>query len=146
MSAARVALLTVLVGALVVTTSALWSQTGATAPSAPGHRPYQILSGQVSGDFEAVYVLDNETRRLAVLKYDRPKDQLVPIAGRDLQKDFAGKEPGEFSMTTVQLRSNLGLLYVTDYTAHRAIAYKVDLIAGTILPNTPLDLDALFKP
>ncbi len=109
-------------------------------------RPYQVLSGQVATtDYEVLYVLDNDSRRLAVLKYDQVKRQLIPIAGRNLTKDFGSEEPGLYSMVTTQLTGQTGLLYVTDCGAHRAIVYRIDLTNNTVTPQQPLDLTKIFS-
>ena len=108
-------------------------------------RPYQVLSGQVaSTNFEVVYVLDNESRRLAVLKYDWSSKQLLPIAGRNLPQDFQSDQSGGYSMVTTQLGDTSGLLYVTDYATHRAIVYQVDLGNNRVTPQQPVDLKKLF--
>src|SRR5664280_2433929 len=119
--------------------------------SAPGENkpvtaicPFQVLSGQVNRDFDIVYVLDPAKGRLAVLKFEVTKDSLVPVAGRELTKDFGAKELGRYSMTTVPLSRILGLLYVTDQLTHKVIAYKVDIIQNTITPMTPIDLNTVF--
>lgn len=109
-------------------------------------RPYQVLSGQVTTEFEVIYVLDNETKRLAVLKYDMSKGVLVPIAGRFLVKDFnSGHEGGGYSMVTTQLTNQRGLLYVTDYASRRALVYQVNIAANTVVPQQPIELRNLFR-
>ena len=95
--------------------------------------------------FEVVYVLDNESRRLAVLKYDWNTKQLLPIAGRNLSQDFQSDESGGYSMVTTQLGNSSGLLYVTDYATHRAIVYQVDLANNKVTPQQPVDLKKLFS-
>jgi hypothetical protein len=110
-------------------------------------RPYQVLSGQTATtNFEVIYVLDNDAKKLAVLEYDVMKKQLVPIAGRYLVKDFnSSEEGGPFSMVTTQLTNNTGLLYVTDAATHRALVYQVDLNNNKVTPQQPIDLKKLFN-
>jgi hypothetical protein len=131
---------------LAVVAAIVLAEAGAAGEnrSTMGTPPYQVLSGQIVGGFEALYVLDTAKGRLAVLKFEVTKDSLVPVAGRELAKDFGTKGPGSYSMTTVQLTSIRGLLYVTDQFAHKAIAYKVDIIQNTITPMTPIDLNTIF--
>lgn len=137
-----------LVSIVIVATTAAALRGQLTTPqpqkTVPAMKPYQVISGQVGNNFQVLYVLDNDTKQLAVLKYDGVKDQLVAVVGRNLAEDFGGGNSGTFSMTTVQISNSTGLLYVTDYAAHKAIAYKVELIKGTVTPNTPVDLKALF--
>ena len=104
-----------------------------------------MLSGQVSTDYEVIYVLDNENKRLAALKYDRQNRSLPPIAGRKLSEDFGSNESGGYSMVTTQITGKRGLLYVTDYAARRALVYEVDLTNNTVTPQQPVDLKKLFS-
>jgi hypothetical protein len=131
---------------LAVLAAVVLAESGSPAESKPAAEscPYQVLSGQVNRDFDVVYVLDPAKGHLAVLKFEVTKDSLVPIAGRELTKDFGAKELGRYSMTTVQVSRILGLLYVTDQLTHKAIAYKVDIIQNTITPMTPIDLNTVF--
>jgi hypothetical protein len=110
-------------------------------------RPYQVLSGQTATtDYEVIYVLDNDAKKLAVLEYDGMKKLLVPIAGRYLAKDFdSGSDGGPYSMVTTQLTGQSGLLYVTDAATHKAIVYKVSLTDNTVTPQQPIDLRKLFN-
>jgi hypothetical protein len=131
---------------LAVLAAVVLAESGASGENKPAAEfcPYQVLSGQVNRDFDVVYVLDPAKGRLAVLKFEVTKDSLVPVAARELTKDFGAKEPGRYSMTTVPVSRILGLLYVTDQLTHKAIAYKVDIIQNTITPMTPIDLNAVF--
>jgi hypothetical protein len=136
---------TTTIGLAVLAAIAL-AQAGAPGENrAMGTLPYQVVSGQIVGGFEVLYVLDTAKGRLAVLKFEVTKDSLVPVAGRELAKDFGTKGPGIYSMTTVQLTNIRGLLYITDQFAHKAIAYKVDIIQNTITPMTPIDLNTVFS-
>lgn len=110
-------------------------------------RPYQVLSGQAgSTDYEVIFVLDNEGKKLAVLKYDFGKKALTPMAGRFLDKDFGGSDAsGPYSMVTTQVSSASGILYVTDAATHRAIVYFVDLPNNRVVPQQSLELKKLFN-
>lgn len=137
--------LLVVVGVVV---AAAWGQMSSTdaykAVSTPGS--YQVIAGELaSTNFELIYVLDNESRRLAVLKYDQSKRQLVPLAGRNLPKDFGSDQGGGYSMVAGQLSGSMGLLYVTDHGARRAIVYTIDAINNKIVPQPAIDLKALFS-
>ncbi|RPI61679.1 MAG: hypothetical protein EHM48_05240 [Planctomycetaceae bacterium] len=137
--------LTAVLGLLV---AAAWGQltTQDVRKIAQTLRPYQILNGQVSaGNYEIIYILDGEAQKLAALKYDPMKRQLVAIASRDLAKDFNSKESGGFSMISTQLSNQTGLLYITDYATHKAISYNVDLNNNTITPQQPFDMDVMFR-
>ena len=49
---------------------------------------YVVITGQIGSDWDAVYILDLPTRRLAALKFDKTSNRLVRIAGKDLKRDF----------------------------------------------------------
>ena len=53
-----------------------------------GASNYQILAGQLEADYDAVYVIDMDTRRMAAWKLDRGTKRLTPFQGRDLNNDF----------------------------------------------------------
>lgn len=111
-------------------------------------RPYQVLNGQTATtDFEVIYVLDNESKKLAVLRYDSVKQQLLPIAGRYLATDFGSESVGPFTMVSTQLSGRTGLLYVVDASTRRAIVYQVDVNQNknTITPQQPTELRKLFN-
>jgi hypothetical protein len=78
------------------------------------------------------------------MKFELTKSSLVLVAARELAKDFGTKDPGNYSMTIVPQSLNPAMLYVTDQSAHKAIAYKVDIFANTMVPMTPVDLNAAF--
>lgn len=147
MKVRRIVSVVALSAVLSVTVAIAWGQitTQDVQKIALTLRPYQVISGQVaSTDYEVIYVLDNDTRKLAVLKYDWNKGQLVPIAGRYLAKDFGSDDSGGYSMVSTQLTGKAGLLYVTDFAAHKAIVYQVDLTNNTVNPQQPVDLNHLF--
>lgn len=148
MSTQKIAVALAVVAVVTVAAVSVWadltSQDVKTIVSSL--RPYQVLSGQVATEFEVIYVLDNETKRLAVLKYDMSKGVLVPIAGRFLVKDFnSGPDGGGYSMVTTQLTNQRGLLYVTDYASRRALVYQVNIAANTVVPQQPIELRNLFR-
>jgi hypothetical protein len=147
MKAKNMVLLMALTAGVTLTATVLWGQltTQEVRKMAIDLRPYQVVAGQVAAStFEVVYVLDNVSRRLAILEYDSTTNKLLPMAGRDLTKDFNSTESGGYSMITTQLSNQQGLLYVTDFGSHRAIAYRVDTLNNRVTPQNPVDLKALF--
>ncbi len=147
MKSRNIAMMFILLAGLMVTGTVVWGQISEqdARKLITALRPYQVLSGQVSSkDFEVIYILDNESRRLAVLKFDMATTSLIPVGGRQLAKDFGTPESGGYSMVSTQLSGQQGLLYVTDFAAHKAIAYRVDLINNQVTPLLPVDLKQLF--
>jgi hypothetical protein len=49
---------------------------------------YMVVTGKVSANDDAVYVLDLGKRRLRAWQMDKTKKVLVPFDGRDLSRDF----------------------------------------------------------
>ena len=96
---------------VAATATVLWGQlaTPQAQKTAAAMNPYQVISGQVGNNFQVLYVMDNETKQLAVLKYDSVKGQLVAVVGRKLAEDFGGGDSGTYSMTTVQISNSTGL-------------------------------------
>lgn len=144
----NIATMFVLAAGLLVTGAVVWGELSEqdVKKLVTTLRPYQVLSGQISSnEFEVIYILDNETRRLAVLKYDITRSTLVPVGGRVLPRDFGSQESGGYSMVSTQISGQQGLLYVTDFAAHKAIAYRVDLINNQVTPLVPVDLKQLFN-
>jgi hypothetical protein len=103
-------------------------------------RPYTVTSAQVNDKFLAVYVIDQEGRRLSVLKYDDTAEKLIRVGARDLGKDFNSPEGGPYAETTLQISPLRGLLFVTDNASRRIIAYKVDLNNNSVKALIPIDL------
>ncbi len=60
----------------------------AHAQAIGGRTDYVVISGQVYQDFDSVYVIDLATRRLAVLRYDKAKNNLFLATRRELRRDF----------------------------------------------------------
>lgn len=110
-------------------------------------RPYQLMSGQATTtEFEVIFVLDNNEKKLVVLKYDFVRKGLYPIGGRVLPSDFnSGGEGGPYSMASTQISGAAGLLYVTDAATHRALVYMVDVGNNSVTPQQPIDLKQLFS-
>lgn len=142
----------VIVAAAAVTAAgmSLWKPARAddatmTKPPGCATQPYQVLTASSSqSDYQLLYVLDNPARRLIALKYDRTQSKLVPIGGRVLPKDFGVNDSGEYSMATMQLSGQQGLLVVTDHVSRRCIVYAVDLVNNRMTPQEPVELKALF--
>jgi len=49
---------------------------------------YILMTGNISGDYDAVYVLDLATRRLGAWRFDRTRKRLIQGRGRELARDF----------------------------------------------------------
>jgi hypothetical protein len=52
-----------------------------------GGSNYLLLTGQLEADYDAVYVVDMASRRLAAWKLDRGTKKLTPFQGRNLAND-----------------------------------------------------------
>jgi hypothetical protein len=72
-----------LVAALVVVNVA-----PASAQTERGASDYIMITGKIEQGFDAVYVIDLKTRRLAAWRFDRTAKKLVPYRGRVLETDF----------------------------------------------------------
>jgi hypothetical protein len=59
-----------------------------------GGANYLVLTGEVGGDYDAVYILDLGTRQLAVFRYDKQNNNLVGVTKRDLLRDFNRRQGG----------------------------------------------------
>ncbi|MHC4294227.1 MAG: hypothetical protein ACYSTL_01435 [Planctomycetota bacterium] len=53
-----------------------------------GGTDYLMVTGKIGTNWEAVYVIDMETRRLLAWRFDRTKNRLLRFRGRMLQNDF----------------------------------------------------------
>jgi hypothetical protein len=152
MNARKIGVLLALAAIAGATVSAVWAaKAGAGAAQeidrypARTYQTYQTLGGQIATtSFGAIYVLNNEYRQLAVLKYDAAKNELTPIAVRDLAKDFDSDVSNNCSMTTIQLGDQAGLIYITDPGYDKVMLYKVELANAHITPLQPLNLRKLF--
>jgi hypothetical protein len=60
----------------------------ANAQTERGANDYIMVTGKVEAGFDAVYVIDLKTRRLAAWRFDRTKKTLVAYKGRVLETDF----------------------------------------------------------
>jgi len=81
----------VLLGALVLGTAI----PRATAQVPGGGVDYLLLTGQMSADYDAIYVLDLAQSRLLAFRFDRTKKTLIPYRGRPLAEDFRVRGPAE---------------------------------------------------
>ncbi|MFW6061605.1 MAG: hypothetical protein ACOC93_02235 [Planctomycetota bacterium] len=62
-----------------------------TLPEAKGQvraADYQMITAAVGSDYDAVFILDLGTRRLAALAMDKGRGRLQPYEGRRLVNDF----------------------------------------------------------
>ena len=64
------------------TAAPAWGQTIA------GRSDYLVISGHISRDNDALFMIDTATRQLAVLKFDKQNRRLAMAARRDLALDF----------------------------------------------------------
>jgi len=73
-----------LVAALVFGTHA----PRAGAQTLRGGNDYLLYTGRIGNDWDAVYMVDLKTRRLAAWKFDKTQKRLVQMRGRQLVDDF----------------------------------------------------------
>jgi len=62
--------------------------TQAQAQTERGANNFILATGRIESGFEAVYVIDLKSRRMAAWRFDRTAKKLVPYKGRDLATDF----------------------------------------------------------
>ncbi len=67
-------------------------QTPAYGQVVGGGRNYMMITGHISDDYDALYVIDLARRRMIGLKFDRTDKELVGIRGRELREDFNRRE------------------------------------------------------
>ena len=67
----------------------------ATAQVPGGGADYLLLTGQMSANYDAIYVLDLAQSRLLAYRFDRTRKTLIPYRGRPLRDDFRTREPAE---------------------------------------------------
>ena len=60
-------------------------------PGRGGGTDYLMVTGEISSDYEAVYIIDLAQRRLRGVKFDRSRKRLVPMQGRELEGDFSNR-------------------------------------------------------
>ena len=60
----------------------------AGAQTIRGANDYIMVTGKIESAFDAVYVIDMKSRRLAAWRFDRTAKRLVPYRGRLLTTDF----------------------------------------------------------
>ncbi len=85
----------VLIVALVCVNAALLvalafgpAATPAKGQAVGGRTDYLMVTGSITQDNDAVFVIDLATRRLAVLKFDKQNLRLLLAARRELKVDF----------------------------------------------------------
>ncbi len=64
---------------------------GTSVPKAKGQvlgADYMMITGQISSDYDAIYILDMASRRLVAMKMDRTRKEMVPYRGVNLLRDF----------------------------------------------------------
>jgi len=60
----------------------------AQAQTMRGASDYLMVTGKIEANFDAIYILDLKTRRLAAWQFDRTAKRLRPFKGRVLTTDF----------------------------------------------------------
>lgn len=58
---------------------------------------YVVVTAKVGSGWDALCVIDLEKQKMVVWKWDKTKKRLVPIAGRELPRDFKVKRKGTSS-------------------------------------------------
>lgn len=86
----------VCVNLLLATTLALgsYSLPAAHAQGAGLSGNYMVVAGEVQDGYDAIYLIDLQTRMLHVLYHDRGARQLEYGGNRNLEVDFRNKEKG----------------------------------------------------
>ena len=86
----RKALIVALVCLNVVLVAALLAVNvrRAEAQHLRGGNDFIMITGRIESSFDAVYVIDLKTRRLAGWRWDRTAKRLIPYKGRTLTQDF----------------------------------------------------------
>ena len=60
----------------------------ADAQVARGGNDYIMVTGKIEASFDAIFIVDLQSRRLAAWRFDRTTKRLVPYKGRVLDTDF----------------------------------------------------------
>jgi len=60
----------------------------ADAQVSRGGSDYIMVTGKIEAAFDAIFVVDLKSRRLAAWRFDRTAKRLVPYKGRQLESDF----------------------------------------------------------
>ena len=60
----------------------------AEAQVSRGGNDYIMVTGKIESSFDAVYVVDLQTRRLAAWRYYRTNKRIIPYKARTNQTDF----------------------------------------------------------
>jgi hypothetical protein len=58
-----------------------------------GGADYLMVTGQIGTNWDGVYIVDLDTRRMLSMRWDRTRKQMVPIRGRQLRTDFQAATP-----------------------------------------------------
>jgi len=57
-----------------------------------GGSNYLLMTGRIGGDYDGVFLLDLKTRQVAAIRLDKNRKRMVPIAKRELKRDFGRKD------------------------------------------------------
>ena len=60
----------------------------AKAQTVGGRTDYVVMTGKITSNSDALYVIDTGRRSLAAWKFDRTSKKLIPFRPRDLKNDF----------------------------------------------------------
>lgn len=71
-----------------------WTASPAKAQAIGGRTDNLVISGNITRDNDALFVIDTATRRLAVLKFDKQNRRLVLASRRELKVDFQRQGAG----------------------------------------------------
>ncbi len=82
-----VGLLCLNVGLLVWLVSVAGTPT-AKAQVLGGGNDYMLLTGEVAGGFDALYMLDLASRKIRVLRFDKTTKRMVSVGLLDLKREF----------------------------------------------------------
>lgn len=74
--------------ALVLALAMFTGVSPAKAQVVGGGQDYLLITGHVSDNFDAVYVIELGSQRLAPFEFNKTKKQLVPYRGVDLKQHF----------------------------------------------------------
>ena len=58
-----------------------------------GEADYLMMTGHISSDRDALWVLELGTRRLMAFEFDRSKQRMLPLGRRELKDDFPLRRP-----------------------------------------------------
>ena len=81
----------VCINILLVAVLVNFNATKAQAQTERGANEFVMVTGRTESTFEAVWVLDNKSRRLSAWRLDRGTRRLIPYTGRILPTDFGSR-------------------------------------------------------